>query len=222
VQHCIDEWVHQATELLNQNDPGNAPYQLSVYGTWHNRSVANPSPPEGWPTRYQGSKYMVVWLEFTEEHSRPVYGGRLIPLVDFVEYCPHRTGPEEGLGPTLGTGPATGVGVPSDPGIDLPLPGTGATNPLPGLDLPPLGTGSQPPSAPPVLPATQPKPKVPGDCDRDGKLTVKDALCALRMSVNLLRKDPDAADMDGDRSITSNDARLILLEVLRQGVRSSR
>ena len=52
-----------------------------------------------------------------------------------------------------------------------------------------------------------------GDTDNDNKITGKDALDALKMSVKLLPENM-AADMDGDSHVTSNDARLILLKVV--------
>lgn len=50
---------------------------------------------------------------------------------------------------------------------------------------------------------------IPGDSDRDGVLTARDAANALKMSVNLIPVDM-SCDMDGDRQVTSTDARLIL------------
>lgn len=52
-----------------------------------------------------------------------------------------------------------------------------------------------------------------GDVDNDMEVTAKDALDALKMSVRLI-PIKIVADMDGDGSVTSNDARLILLKVV--------
>jgi hypothetical protein len=53
----------------------------------------------------------------------------------------------------------------------------------------------------------------PEDIDDDNEVTAKDALEALKMSVKLIPIN-SAADVDGDGSVTSNDARLILLRVV--------
>jgi len=55
--------------------------------------------------------------------------------------------------------------------------------------------------------------KVLGDCDGDGVITASDALCALKMSVKLVTEDKNL-DMDKDGSVTSNDARLILMKAV--------
>jgi len=55
--------------------------------------------------------------------------------------------------------------------------------------------------------------KIPGDYDGDGAVTAGDALSALKMSVKLLAEDKNL-DMDKDGSVTSNDARLILLKAV--------
>jgi hypothetical protein len=54
---------------------------------------------------------------------------------------------------------------------------------------------------------------VPGDSDRDGKLTARDAQNALKMSVKLIPVDM-VCDMDKDGQVTSTDARLILQKVV--------
>jgi len=51
---------------------------------------------------------------------------------------------------------------------------------------------------------------LPGDVDGDGRLTARDAMSALRMSVGKQAENP-AADMDRDGKITARDATLILL-----------
>ena len=53
----------------------------------------------------------------------------------------------------------------------------------------------------------------PGDSDRDGKLTARDAQNALKMSVKLIPVDM-VCDMDKDGQVTSTDARLILQKVV--------
>lgn len=55
--------------------------------------------------------------------------------------------------------------------------------------------------------------KIPGDADGDEVITASDALSALKMSVKLIPEDKDL-DMDHDGSVTSNDARLILLKAV--------
>ena len=50
---------------------------------------------------------------------------------------------------------------------------------------------------------------VRGDCDGDGQLTVADAICALKMAVELMPVDSNM-DIDGDGQVTSGDAREIL------------
>lgn len=54
---------------------------------------------------------------------------------------------------------------------------------------------------------------IPGDTDGDGKVSMTDAMEALKMSVKLLPEDTKA-DMDTDGRVTSNDARLILSKAL--------
>ena len=49
---------------------------------------------------------------------------------------------------------------------------------------------------------------LPGDCDNDHVLTTADAMCALRMSVNLRPADLNL-DKDTDGRVTSRDATLI-------------
>ncbi len=53
----------------------------------------------------------------------------------------------------------------------------------------------------------------PGDSDRDGKLTARDAQNALKMSVKLIPVDM-VCDMDKDGQVTSTNARLILQKVV--------
>jgi hypothetical protein len=48
-----------------------------------------------------------------------------------------------------------------------------------------------------------------GDCDGDGQLSVADAICALKMAVDLMPLDMNM-DIDGDGQVTSGDAREIL------------
>lgn len=55
--------------------------------------------------------------------------------------------------------------------------------------------------------------KIPGDADGDGVITASDALSALKMSVKLIPEDKNL-DMDRDGSVTSNDARLILMKAV--------
>ena len=55
--------------------------------------------------------------------------------------------------------------------------------------------------------------KVPWDTDGDGKLTAREALDALKMSVRLIPVDMNA-DADKDGQVTSNDAKLILQKVV--------
>ncbi|MBL7062025.1 MAG: hypothetical protein ISS54_04745 [Dehalococcoidia bacterium] len=54
-----------------------------------------------------------------------------------------------------------------------------------------------------------------GDCDGDGRITVLDALCPLKMYVKLMAEDL-ILDMDGDGRVTPEDARRIL-EMARPG-----
>jgi hypothetical protein len=49
----------------------------------------------------------------------------------------------------------------------------------------------------------------PRDCDGDGQITSRDAMCALRMSVKLTPTQT-ATDMDGDGQVTSRDAVVFL------------
>jgi hypothetical protein len=49
----------------------------------------------------------------------------------------------------------------------------------------------------------------PRDCDGDGQVTSRDAMCALRMSVKLTPPQT-ATDMDGDGEVTSRDAVVFL------------
>ena len=52
-----------------------------------------------------------------------------------------------------------------------------------------------------------------GDMDKDGEITVNDALRALRIAAQLVRpsvEDMEIGDVDGDRQITVNDALKIL------------
>ena len=51
-----------------------------------------------------------------------------------------------------------------------------------------------------------------GDRDCDGELTVADALCALKMAVDLMPLDMNM-DIDGDGQVTSGDAREILQRI---------
>ncbi len=60
------------------------------------------------------------------------------------------------------------------------------------------------------------KERLSGDYDGDGKVTARDALAALRMSVNLLTPNP-ISDMDNDGRVTADDARLILEIAVRGG-----
>jgi hypothetical protein len=55
-----------------------------------------------------------------------------------------------------------------------------------------------------------------GDCNGDGKLNEVDALCALRMSVNLIPTDK-VLDMDQSNDVTSRDAAIILQTARRGG-----
>jgi len=55
--------------------------------------------------------------------------------------------------------------------------------------------------------------RLPGDVDGDGRLTARDAMSVLRMSVGKQAPNP-AADMDEDGKITSRDATMILLAVV--------
>ena len=54
---------------------------------------------------------------------------------------------------------------------------------------------------------------LPGDCDKDGKITESDALCALEMSVGL-RPVQLNMDMDNSGDITSRDAVILLQRAL--------
>ncbi len=53
---------------------------------------------------------------------------------------------------------------------------------------------------------------VRGDCDGDNELTVADALCALKMAVDLMPLDMNM-DIDGDGKVTSGDAREVLQRI---------
>jgi len=53
---------------------------------------------------------------------------------------------------------------------------------------------------------------VPGDCDCDGEITVADAICALKMSVNLMPANQNL-DVNRDGKVTSADARKILQSI---------
>lgn len=55
--------------------------------------------------------------------------------------------------------------------------------------------------------------KVKGDCDGDRRLTAGDALCALRMGVNLMSPDLNL-DLTNDQKVNANDARAILRSVV--------
>jgi hypothetical protein len=54
-----------------------------------------------------------------------------------------------------------------------------------------------------------------GDFDGDGRITLADALAALKMSVDLIPDDL-RADADRDKAVTSNDARILFQEVLER------
>ncbi len=54
---------------------------------------------------------------------------------------------------------------------------------------------------------------VPGDWNRDGKVTSVDALAALRMSIGRLPQDP-TLDLDGDGQVTTRDARMLLAKAV--------
>ncbi len=54
--------------------------------------------------------------------------------------------------------------------------------------------------------------RLPGDANGNGQLDLADALAALKMSVKLIAEDL-VCDMDADRSVTSNDARILFQKV---------
>lgn len=54
-----------------------------------------------------------------------------------------------------------------------------------------------------------------GDCDADGKLTELDALCALEMSTGL-RASSSQMDLDGDGTVSSRDAVIILQRAVQK------
>jgi hypothetical protein len=57
--------------------------------------------------------------------------------------------------------------------------------------------------------------RIPGDANGNKRLDAGDALNALKMSVKLIPEDL-VCDLDGDRTVTSNDARLILEAAARR------
>ena len=67
-------------------------------------------------------------------------------------------------------------------------------------------------SAASALPTSAPS-GLPGDCDKDGKITESDALCALEMSVGL-RPVQLNMDMDNSGDVTSRDAVIVLQRAL--------
>ena len=77
-------------------------------------------------------------------------------------------------------------------------------------DASPLPAGTA--SAASALPTSAPS-GLPGDCDKDGKITESDALCALEMSVGL-RPVQLNMDMDNSGDITSRDAVILLQRAL--------
>lgn len=118
VRRCIDEWIKRALALRNQNDPQNAPYSLSPYGTWLSRSVIAAYPPDGWDTKYRLSRYCFIWINYGQENLAPVYQGKLPPLHDAVTDCFRRTGSS--------TSPPSTPGTVSSPGS---MPGDGTDSP---------------------------------------------------------------------------------------------
>jgi hypothetical protein len=67
-------------------------------------------------------------------------------------------------------------------------------------------------SAASALPTIAPS-GLPGDCDKDGKITESDALCALEMSVQTRPAD-QTMDMDQSGAVDSRDAVIILQRAL--------
>lgn len=146
---CFVRWRDQAIALRNRRSPHLAPWGMSPWGQWTNRSVRAVQPPDGFGTQHQGRLACFGQVAYAREHLDPTYQGELPALGPFMQACgagapaPGSWGERPGQVPgSAGTGTAGGR---------APAPGGPEATPSPagtGGSIGPAGSpGSGPGSA---------------------------------------------------------------------------